>query len=656
MVATLLVMLAAGQAAPTAAKAPAPPATLQQRFDAASAAAESGECSTAIPQFEALESSAVARRNPLVVAAIAVRKGGCLIGTDRSAEAEAAIQRGLPVLEAKGATFADDVRAARLGLGAAAQLRFDYETAEREYEAALALSTGVARMRPLLALSRIRMFDHNGRALAEATEAKTLAETTPAYTKKDIAVVQTQYARVLLNEGRKKEAYDVLKDSLKKQGGLGTRVGLSDIATRSDLAIAALQNKDEQSAREYLAYTGAGRMKDGPFGSAAAMEAPVCGSETGLKPDDVAIVEFSLAEDGHVSAVSPIYTPGNRAVALAFARAVAGWSWRADVAAKVPALFRFATRVEMRCAKAGDRPSITAPLNQAYRDWLRDAGAPEPEWADLPDARALPLQRAALARATAANARPATLQATTALIENAVLPNDERPALTARAFDLVSAIDAPVAARTYIMAYKSGIDADNAKAARAGLRALLAQPAIAADPLSAGTLRLLIAQPGYREPPPPDAQALLDAVIDAPGLPAHHPLKVNAMLQEANVLAAKGDLTAARAVFDRTGLSEEQCAMIGLVPSMKRSGASSSDYPDAAIRMGFEGWVKTEFDVAADGATVAPRAIVAYPPFVFDEAATGIMRGARFTSSFRPSGSLACSGNQQSVVFRIPGS
>ena len=213
---------------------------------------------------------------------------------------------------------------------------------------------------------------------------------------------------------------------------------------------------------------------------------------------------------------------------------------------------------------------------------------------------------------------------------------------------------APVSVRTYLAMTRARIDADRAKRMRAGMRALLAQPDTAADPLSAGTLRLLIARPEYREAPPADAQTLLDAVIDSPGLPQRHPLKVNAMLQEANLLAAKGDLSGARAVFDRTGLNAEQCAMIGLTPAMRRSGASSSDYPTEAVRMGFEGWVKTEFDVAADGSTIAPRAIVAYPPFVFDEAATGIIRDARFTSSFRPTGSVACAGSRQAVVFRLP--
>lgn len=72
--------------------------------------------------------------------------------------------------------------------------------------------------------------------------------------------------------------------------------------------------------------------------------------------------------------------------------------------------------------------------------------------------------------------------------------------------------------------------------------------------------------------------------------------------------------------------------------------------------MGFEGWVRTAFDIAPDGRTVAPRVVIAYPPFVFDEAANGIARGTRYTSTFRPEGALACSGEQQSVRFLLPGS
>jgi hypothetical protein len=137
-------------------------------------------------------------------------------------------------------------------------------------------------------------------------------------------------------------------------------------------------------------------------------------------------------------------------------------------------------------------------------------------------------------------------------------------------------------------------------------------------------------------------------------LPATHPIKIAAMLGQANVLAAAGDLAGARSVFDRTGLTAEQCATLGLEPAMKRSGASDSDYPMAALKFGFEGWVRAEYDIGPDGRTIAPRAVIAYPPFIFEDAATGIVRDTRYISTFRPEGALACSGEQMSIRFIIP--
>lgn len=159
--------------------------------------------------------------------------------------------------------------------------------------------------------------------------------------------------------------------------------------------------------------------------------------------------------------------------------------------------------------------------------------------------------------------------------------------------------------------------------------------------------------PRYKTKPPADAVDLLDKVTAAP-LAAGHPLKVAALLQKANVLADTGNYAGAQAAFQQTGLTAEQCSLFGLTPAVTRSGAGSSDYPDAAVRFGFEGWVRAEFDVTADGRTATQRAVAAYPPFIFNDAAVGIVRGARFTSSYRPEGALACSGQQRSIVFRMP--
>lgn len=648
---SLLALAIAGQAA--AAAVPPAPRGAQALFDAGSAAASYGRCAEAVTLFDQLEASGATKRNALLAATVAVRKGRCLLDGPRAAEGKAAIARGLPMLREKGESFAGDVYDAQIALGRQAQHDFDYDAAARAYADAAAQVKDAARIPALLRLAQATLFDHDGRALAATDEALRLA-TASDLGKKNLAAVQTLRARVLLNDGQAKEAYALLKDSLAKQGGLTNRVGASDIATRSDLAIAALKTGDRDNARRYLAYTGAGRVDNTPFTTSAAMASPTCG-DGGLVPEDEAIVEFTLEEDGHVSGVSPIYTNGGREKAIAFARAVTDWSWRAEDARKIPLLFRYTTRVELRCVKGDRAPKLIEPLGEATAAWLAEKGAGTPGWADRSAAAALPLQRAALAAATAAGDRAKTAQAALALADSPVVDDKEKPALYATATSALDALGAPGGVRGFV-AIEAGEERDDPERERRRLRALLARPDYANDPLTAATLRLLIAQPRWRKGPPDDAAVLLRQVSGSDALPARHPLRIAALLAEANVLAGKGDLPGARAVFDRTGLTAEQCAMIGLTPALRRTGAGSSDFPMEAMRLGFEGWVRTSFDIAADGRTIAPRVVIAYPPFVFDEAANGIARDARYTSTFRPEGALACSGEQQSVRFLLPGS
>ena len=344
-----------------------------------------------------------------------------------------------------------------------------------------------------------------------------------------------------------------------------------------------------------------------------------------------------------------------RAAAAEFARAVAGWSWTADSVAKIPSLFRYTTRVELRCTRAAERPDIVAPLATAAREWAAglDASGAASEGSD---AALLPRQRAALDKARAGGAAAERLVAAASLANNTVLPDKERAGLWTEALAAARTAGAPPSVRAYLAIREAGaaFGYDKRRDYRAAMRALLAEPALAADPLVATTLRFLIAQTYHKSPPPADAPALMDAVIAEPKLPGQHPLKVGALLDRANTLAAAGDLAGARAAFDRTGLTEEQCAFIEPSPVVRRGGGSSSDYPMAAVQMGFEGWVRVEFDIAANGTTVEQRAIAAYPPFVFNQAAQGILRDARFTSSYRPSNSLACAANTQAVIFRLP--
>lgn len=677
----IIIGLAAQAGAPAAAATPAPATSIQARFDAANRAAEEQKCAEAVTLYEGLERAPAIVRNPLARASTGLRKGVCLVALSQFAQGETAIRQSLPVLERAGAEFAGDVRNGRLALATAARIRFDYPAAIAEAERALAVSQGIGRVRPLQALATLTMFDGDGRAIALATEARTLLAADPEAGKAALAAIQTVHARALLNAGRHKEAYAVLRDSVAKQGGLDFKVGIAEVATRSDLAIAALLNGDKDTARKYLAYTGAGRISEAPFNRAAVMEAPACDPAIGLDPANRAIVEFSLREDGQVGSVQPIYVTGNRQAALAFAGAVSRWSWRAEDAAAVPLFYRALTRVELRCTKRGEVPDVLSPVREAAWAWLSPDKAPA--WDGMSDAAALLLQREAFQTAAAPRDR---LAAGMALIASGVADGE----LIAEALPQIAALaeqtDAPASVRVQIalaqvshrslqelraaeksLKGSSGQDPGKAERAhrqmsaigkrmvvefRTGTRTLLADPRFAGDPLVAATLRLMLAQP-TTDGMVPDAGALLDAVIADTALPARHPLKVHALLRRADLLATAGDHAGAAAMVARTGLSSEQCAMLGVTPAMQRSGASSKDFPLAAQQWGFEGWVRTEFDITADGRAAAPRALIAYPPFVFADAAIGIAGSSRWTSSYRGQ-AVACAASNMQVRFVLP--
>lgn len=647
---TLLFAMLAMQAA---SDAPPPKQTMQQQFDAATAAAQDNRCEEAVKGFEAIEATAAARKSDVVRAAVAVRKGRCLARLDRGEEAEASIRAGLPKLATLGESFNADVIDANMTLGHLAMIRLDYVSAAEAFQAALALSTGDGRASPLLYLARVTAFDPGPKALAYADEALSLMPPASKENKEDIASVRTVRARILMNQGRHQEAYEELRQALQLQGGLSLKVTLSDIITRADLAQAALLVGRKDDARKYLAYTGAGRTET-PFATATFMDPPACGA-SGLSRDDIGVVDFSLRDDGSVFSVTPVYAPSGREKALEFARAVSRWSWTPAAAQAIKPFYRMAIRVELHCSASADRPALDGGLRQAFRDWI---GPSASQWApDVSDARLVPLAEAAIARAEAGGDERAGIDARQWLSESPLIPAKNRAAYAATALAAASRLGAPVAARAFLA--QLGQVLPNEKgwsdgSLRDHYRRLLANREFSDDPVVGATLRLLVARPGYLTTAPSDAELLIGQVLGDSRLPASHPLKVNALLQRATLEAARKDFAAARASFDATGLSEEQCALFGVQPAMRSSGASSGDFPMAAMHWGFEGWVKTEFDIAADGRTIAPRAIIAYPPFVFNDAAVGVIKDARFEASYRPDGGAACSGATKRITFGIP--
>ena len=138
-----------------------------------------------------------------------------------------------------------------------------------------------------------------------------------------------------------------------------------------------------------------------------------------------------------------------------------------------------------------------------------------------------------------------------------------------------------------------------------------------------------------------------------PRLSAKHPLRIGAMVRLAAIQAAAGDQAAAAASYERTGLDTRQCALLDAQPALLRSNTGSADFPMAAMQWGFEGWVRTEYDVRADGKTAQQRAIIAYPPFVFRSAAIDVAKNFTYSVSYRPDGSAGCGGKQQNINFSL---
>lgn len=647
-------LLAVADPASTGA-APPKPASAQAMFDAASAAADAGRCDEAVAGFTALEARTSVQKAPKVLAVVRLRKGGCLLQLNQLAAAALAFRAGLPIVQDDLGNYRTDVANAHIGLGRIAFAGYDYAAAREQFEAARAVVAAADRFETSLWLARTTMFDEGPAALTYADDALAAATAAPGTSKVTLSDLRTLRARALLNHGAQPAAYAELKKALAAQGGLTLRVDIHELVTRSDLALAALLTGDKDAAREYLAYTGAGRTGRAPFASAAVMAPPSCGGDADLRPDDVVIVEFGIRDDGSVSYASPIYASRLGPAAITFARAVTDWSWRPADLKDIGPLFRAVTRVELRCSLSFKHPSVRELLRADLQGWLAS-----PQVSGIPDGdRAAAMVaglRTELARRQAAGETVGLIPPLIALGENPVLPVKARREWLIQARDIATAAHAPVAARLYLEVDQIGEFSDNHADAgryRGHLRELLAQPDIASDARSAAALRLLISEAFFRAPAPPDAASLLQQVTADTRLPAHDPLRINALVRLASLQANAGDVAAARVSYQNTGLDAQQCALVDARPVLQNANAGSSRFPQEALRWGFEGWVKTEYDIEADGKTASQRAVIAYPPFVFRDAAVGIAKGMRFQQSYRPEGATGCSGAQQNFSFHI---
>jgi tetratricopeptide (TPR) repeat protein len=641
---------------PPAPPAPAKPLSAQAAFNAATAAQESRNYAEAVAMFEALETRPGMDHNSQVMGIILIRKGLSLLEIERLSDAWNAIEQGLSLVRTDNPTLRADLYMGRMGLGRIALLRYATAQAMAEFTIADTLAVDPAdHIRAKLNMVRATMFDADDTAVRMADQALVLAKATPGIAKDDLASVLTIRALALMNHGRVRDAYAELQQALSKQGGLTSRTNVSEAQTRSDLAIAALLNGNKDEARKYMAYTGAGRIEEAPFRGARSLAPPSCDIDADLRPEDSVVVEFNIRKDGTVGYATPIYASRLGPGAQAMARAILAWSWRPEDVSKIPLFYRIVTRIELRCSTGTSRPATVNLLQQDALRWLAAAGA-KPVQIEQSEGASLAPLRAELAARNAAGGGVATIPVLVALGNNSVAAIADRVAWLTHARNIAIATSAPATVRTWLetLVILASWDFDHINDYRAALRALIAEPAIAADARAAGVVRLMIAEPRFRSPPPPDAIALVTQVATDSRLVGNDPLRVGALVRLAALNVAAGNVAAAREAYTRTGLSEQQCALLDAQPALLKTHVGSNDYPLEALSWGFEGWVRVEYDITAEGRTTQPRAIIAYPPFVFRDAAVGMARAFRYSQSYRPGGSAGCSGEQQGINFSIP--
>jgi tetratricopeptide (TPR) repeat protein len=659
-----LIVLAAASGSPTP-PVPATALTLQQRYDKAMELALSGKCIEAIPLFEGLKSASSFKAGTVAGAMVAVHQGNCLVKAGDEDRGIADLEQGLAVLQQAGHQFDGDIAIALAALGDAAMTRGENARAKARYLQALALTKAGDPMSLNIRLAKATAFDGGPEPLQYVEEAIRIVEASQDATKDQLAALHTLHARILLNQGRNKEAYDELKGALKLSGGLDLKVTLSDIALRSDLAVAAQLSGDLDGAREYLAYTGAGRMPKGRFERALNMSPPVCGNETGLQPDDMAIVQFAIDDNGQVIGATTVYSRGSTEVASAFARAVRAWVWDPESIKTVPAFLRSAVYVELRCtASAQGVPDLLTPLRSRFGSWAADMLKISNK--DLPadfkpnitivdvlkSIIANPGEDRPALRLTAAKGLLALWEPGSPMAHDRALSEALSAAVSAQApQEVINFLEVEQAVFQLTWA-RTGAPIPRAEPSR--LIALLEKPGIAQDPLASDTLRIKAAAKIYARTRPTQWQDLLKQAAADERLQAHHPLRQLANLALADEAASSHDFAAAQGHFAATGLTEEQCALIGMQPVLQRSGLSSNDFPATAMQYGFEGWVNVEYDIRSDGRTAELRPIIAYPPFIFNSAAVGGLTNSRFQASYRPEGGKACSANRTNIVFLLP--
>ncbi len=652
-------------------------ATLQQAFESAQAALDSGDHAKALQDFTALYARIAAGAKSRSSNLVRARLASAMVA---SGKADAA----LPLLEAAIAGFqgtaaqdAEERALATNDLARAREMRGELSAAAGAYRRVLeagvfaAGTPGDLRLRVALARTGHWSNPDEARRLLDALLA--LPPGALGQSGDAMALVKSLRGRVELNTGNPAEAKRWFTAAAANAGGsTTTRVSVTDVRVRGDLALANQRLGRMDDVQKAVAFSGAGSLASEGLTGAADMTLPGCVPFTGLAPDAVAVVEFAIADDGRVVGVTPIFASrGSGPLAGAgpeelFTQAVRRWSWDVASVAKLDPFWRQAVRVELRCFN--ERPGrrlIEASFDPEQAAWYAARGfRPTPDHPGT-HAATLPAIRAEIARREREDGptSPQLVPALADLAGNAAAPDSDRAAARTRHLELLRQHAAPNA--TIVMASMGAARSDiekgrtskqRARLRRDSLQALLEQQQAAGlDRSREGMLirlRLGDAHDDLGETLP--ARTLFDAVVAAPEslLPAADPIRTSALLRLSSLAAAANGTQAAAAAMAATGLAPEQCAVVDTKPQAVNQSIGASTFPGEALRWRTEGFARVGYDITAEGKPVNIRTIVASPPFIFGPATEKAVARFEYRPVFRPGNTFGCSGTSIKVRFK----
>jgi tetratricopeptide (TPR) repeat protein len=641
---TLALLIAAAlamSAGAVAAEAPATPSR-QAVYNDAQAAYDSGDWGKAVAGFTQVLAGTQKQTRPEAV--IRSRLAEALLHSGRLDESSAQARIAVAALRANpsGGGVDQSLIATYVTLGDALRLNLFDEEAIDAYKQAQALAVGPdladARTRAALGIVLAAIVTHPDLAASAADVILADQKGFRAQPRDLQAQVLAWRAMAELNEGDPHKSLPFMKQAIALNGAALNRVSLSQVAVRGDAALVYEMLHDSEAASEYLTYSGAGHLRNDDWLRGARTDLPACGPE--ITPEDTAVIEFAIADDGRTAGATPIYASRPGQMGVLFARSVRGWRWRPAAVTRLDGFWRSAIRVQLRCVAQSPAPDISDAFYDATRDWLQSKGVSD----DLRDPDSQVVESIGA---------KSSLRGDVAEIRT--LFRHLRGRAAADRLDMLLVQNG---APAEVRALAASLDASGTAAERARQLENVPQQfdRIEGGQRSAAWLRTERAISLETSGRFTQARPLLEAVVQLPSaiLAADDPIRNVATLHLSLHDRRAGDFAAAQARIADAGLTDDPCSMLNVRPVPTNTRVSSEVVPDEARTWMFEGWVKEDYNIRADGTVKEVRTVIAYPPFIFGAAMERAVARFRYLPPTFGDTAMSCAGQTYTEQFVVP--